>query len=66
MSKLLQNIVNGKVIATGKGGHEPGKPWATVVCDIKSKELIYVTWYENEELARLGHRQTRLKFGGKM
>ena len=52
---MITDIVNGKLIATDKGGGQPGMPWATVVFDISTDELIDVKFYENEERARLGH-----------
>ena len=32
--KLMQDIVNGKLIATGKGGEFKNTPWATVVFNV--------------------------------
>lgn len=52
---LMTDIVNGKLIATGKGGGKPGMPWATLVFSIETDELLDIKWYSSEERARLGH-----------
>ena len=53
--KLQQDIVNGKLIATGRGGNEKNMPWCTVVFDIKTDDLIDCEWYFTEEDAKAGH-----------
>lgn len=52
---MITDIVNGKLIATGKGGKEPGTPWATLVFDLETDALLDVKWYETENDARQGH-----------
>ena len=53
--KLLQNIVNEKLIATGKGGDQEDAPWVTLVFDVKKDELLDLTYYDNEDDAVRGH-----------
>lgn len=56
--ELMTDIVNGILIATGKGGEDPKMPWATVVFKIETDDLIDCEWYFTEEDARIGHANT--------
>ena len=55
---MMTDIVNGKLIATGKGGGDKRMPWATVVFNIENDDLIDCEWYFTEEDAKQGHENT--------
>ena len=56
--KLMTDVVNGILIATGKGGKDPKMPWATVVFNIGNDDLIDCEWYFTEDDAKAGHENT--------
>lgn len=60
--KLMQDIVNGKLIATGKGGEFKNTPWATVVFNVDTDDLIDLEYYHTEEEAKRGHENTVMYF----
>ncbi len=54
---LLKEIVNGRLIVTGKGGGDKHLPLMTLVFDIETDALIDLEYYESEEDAMAGHQE---------
>lgn len=56
--ELMKEIVNEKLIVTGKGGEDKRMPWVTLVFNVKTNDLIDVEYYFNKEEAKQGHENT--------
>ena len=56
--ELMKEIVDGKLIVTGKGGENKNMPWVTLVFNVAKNDLIDLEYYFNEDEAKQGHENT--------
>lgn len=59
---IRNDVVDGKLIVTGKGGGDNRMPWVTLVFNIAKDDLIDLEYYFNEEEAIRGHEDTVIYF----
>ena len=62
---LMQDIVNGILIATGRGGEFKNTPWVTLVINIAKDDIMDLEYYFNEEEAKIGHENMIAYFSDK-
>ena len=56
--ELMKEIVNDKLIVTGKGGEDKNMPWVTLVFNIETDDLVDLEYYSNKDEAKQGHENT--------